>query len=867
MSDNLPTVDLGTGATAVQVTVGGLTTCALLDDGTVKCWGYNMDGQLGQGHQLTRGDGPGEMGDALPVVDLGTGRTATQVAAGLSAHTCALLDNGTVKCWGLNTFGQLGLGNMIDRGDQLGEMGDNLPPVDLGTGRTATQITLGLDHTCALLDNGTVKCWGRNYRGQLGQGHTLNRGDGPGEMGDNLPPVNLGTGRTATQITAGRDHTCALLDDGTVKCWGYNDFGQLGLGNRAYRGDGLGEMGDALPAVNLGTGRTATRISTGADHTCALLDDDSVKCWGKNERGELGLGDTARRGDEPGEMGNSLPAVQLGAGLAAAHVSTSCVLLDNGTVKCWGRNLEGQLGLGDTANRGDGPGEMGDSLPIVVLDASPTVAVSADEGSVAAGGVIHVHVTVGNPGDQELTGVVVDGGNATGCDTTIPVLAAGAQQVIDCTHTTTGMDLPAFTATATATSTQTPAPVSSNTLNVAVTLSPSVGAIGGTITETGTGDPIPGGLVALLSPADFSLVGYANARADGTYSTIAAPGNYFVYALDPAGVHLPGFAGAPTQVTVTGGATTAVNPALAPAAGGFAGTVTETGTDTPLNNVLVVSLDPTTGQPGPGALTDNTGAYTVEPLPAGNRYGIFVDLAGAHTPEFHNDSPGIDGADPIAVGGATTPGINAQLTPTTPPAGGAVLQGTITDSVSTTPLENVAVIALRAADFSLAGGTLTSPAGTYNLNLDPGAYKLELYSLAGSHLMEWHYDHAFTGIADADTVTLAAATATTVDADLDPATGTATGTVTEDGTGTPLADIWVIAIGPTGSLRAMATTDASGHYTIAGLAVNSYRLRFVDPSGAHAAEFHDNSPNSDTATPRTITGGQTTTTNAALTPI
>src|SRR5690606_18076960 len=123
---------------------------------------------------------------------------------------------------------------------------------------------------------------------------------------------------------------------------------------------------------------------------------------------------------------------------------------------------------------------------------------------------------VTNPGDQALTGVVVDGGNATGCDTTLTSLAAGAEQVIDCTHATTGMDLPSFTATATVSATQAPTPVPSNTLNVAVTLSPSVGAIGGTITETGTGEPIAGGLVALLSPADFSLVGYANARVDGT---------------------------------------------------------------------------------------------------------------------------------------------------------------------------------------------------------------------------------------------------------------------------------------------------------------------------------------------------------------
>jgi Ca2+-binding RTX toxin-like protein len=190
-------------------------------------------------------------------------------------------------------------------------------------------------------------------------------------MGDALPTVALGTGRTATAITAGDYHACALLDNATVKCWGDNGTGLLGLGDVANRGDSPGEMGDALPAVALGAGRTATAISAGGVHTCALLDNDQAKCWGRNAEGQLGLGDTANRGDSPGEMGDALPAVALGTGRTATAITTSslhtCALLDNDQAKCWGRNLEGQLGLGDTANRGDGPGEMGDALPAVDL--------------------------------------------------------------------------------------------------------------------------------------------------------------------------------------------------------------------------------------------------------------------------------------------------------------------------------------------------------------------------------------------------------------------------------------------------------------------------------------------------------------------
>ncbi len=244
----------------------------MVDNGTIKCWGRNSYGELGLGDKLARGHGPGEMGDFLPPVGLGTGRTATAVTAGES-HTCALLDNGAVKCWGRNFAGQLGLGNNGDRGGAPGQMGDDLHAVNLGAGRFATAITAGGDnifgpaHTCALLDNGTVKCWGYNDAGQLGQGDTRERGDGPGEMGDNLPPVDLGTGRTATTITAGGAHTCALLDNGTIKCWGINYRGSLGLGDENSHGAGPEEMGDNLPPVDLGTGRTATAVSAGRVHT------------------------------------------------------------------------------------------------------------------------------------------------------------------------------------------------------------------------------------------------------------------------------------------------------------------------------------------------------------------------------------------------------------------------------------------------------------------------------------------------------------------------------------------------------------------------------------------------------------------------
>ncbi|MBK9263311.1 MAG: hypothetical protein IPM54_26345 [Polyangiaceae bacterium] len=227
------------------------------------------------------------------------------IAAG-TAHTCALFNGGTIKCWGDNHKGQLGLGDKLSRGYEAGQMGHNLKFVDLGTGHTAAEISLGYKHTCARLVENTVRCWGENVRGQVGNGISENWGDTPGEMGDALP-VNLGTNLVATQISAGAFHTCALLGNGRVKCWGNGQT--LGLGSVADRGSQSGEMGDSLPLVELGA--SATAVSAGAVHTCAILVNGSVKCWGNNDNGQLGLGDTNTRGDEPGEMGDNLPAVKL----------------------------------------------------------------------------------------------------------------------------------------------------------------------------------------------------------------------------------------------------------------------------------------------------------------------------------------------------------------------------------------------------------------------------------------------------------------------------------------------------------------------------------------------------------------------------
>lgn len=332
-----PVVPLPLGAVR-SVSLGQAHACGVLaSSSAVTCWGNAGTGRLGNGAFDT---GPVQTaGDAGPV-DLGAGRTATAVAA-TSAGACALLDGGDVRCWGYNIVGQLGLGSGATVGDD--ETPGSVGTVDLGAGRTALAVAGGsgpLSHTCAILDTGDVRCWGSGGQGKLGYGNTANVGDNetPGAVGT----VDLGVGRTASAISAGGEHTCAILDDGTVRCWGRGAEGQLGYGATDAVGD------DETPAVagpvDLGAGRTARAIAAGASHTCAVLDDGTVRCWGSGADGRLGTGSTTTIGDD--ETPGSVPPVDLG-GNSARSVATgtrhTCVDLIN-EVACWGNNSAGQLG-------------------------------------------------------------------------------------------------------------------------------------------------------------------------------------------------------------------------------------------------------------------------------------------------------------------------------------------------------------------------------------------------------------------------------------------------------------------------------------------------------------------------------------------
>ena len=380
MGESLAFTNLGTNLTATQIVAGSEHTCALISDGSVKCWGRNDYGQLGQGNSSQQGHQSNDMGDYLAFTDLDG--VAIKLAAG-SHHTCALMDTGEVKCWGLNyNSGRLGAGtSSYYIGTSSNHMGANLVAVNFGDDLRATDISAGFAHSCAVLENGLSKCWGYQYSswGTLltGSYSSVTWGDSSADMGTNLAYLDLGSDRAPIQISASTQYSCAILDDGNVKCWGYGGYGQLGHGSTSNQGDSSSEVGDGLPYALLG-GLTVNQIytnqpsghhyssttSTDYSFSCGLMEDGHLRCWGYNGYGQLGIGNTNQI-DSTHEMGSNLQVTDIGDYVesAALGLQSMCAIREDGQVRCWGQNNYGQLGHGDTTQRGDNSNEMGDNLP------------------------------------------------------------------------------------------------------------------------------------------------------------------------------------------------------------------------------------------------------------------------------------------------------------------------------------------------------------------------------------------------------------------------------------------------------------------------------------------------------------------------
>ena len=303
--------------TAVQVSAGSSHTCAVLQGGTISCWGSSFRGILGTGVDID------ELEDSpVPLQVFGV-TTAVQVSAGFS-HTCAVLQGGTISCWGLNVSGELGTGD---------RSGLSTAPARVVGIDTAIAVSAGSHYSCAVLQEGTVMCWGENFNGQLGNGNS-------GRDADSFVPVQAAGVENAVSVSLGTSSACAVLGDGMVSCWGWNGNGQLGNGNSSTEAVFL------MPAKVSGIDGAAT-VSVGRNHVCAALQDGSIRCWGRNFDGQLGNGDS-------GEDADSFIPVQAAGVTNAAGVSVgnnhTCALLKNQDIQCWGNNgfgqLTGEIGIG-----------------------------------------------------------------------------------------------------------------------------------------------------------------------------------------------------------------------------------------------------------------------------------------------------------------------------------------------------------------------------------------------------------------------------------------------------------------------------------------------------------------------------------------
>ena len=319
-----------------------------LNHGRLMCWGGNGHGRLGVGDSQYKRTPTAVTATILgDTGDGSTPNTVKSVSAG-EQHTCALLNDDTVKCWGRNNYGQIGGGNPGTKKTISGTTG---APLGIGNAR---RITAGRNNTCAVLSDKSVQCWGRNNYGQTGGG-----------------APSLGVNKTATEIAMGQVFSCAILNDNTVKCWG-------GLGQARYIGVG------GVP--NLG-GETATGIALGSWHACALLNDKTVKCWGGNNYGQKGGGTSGSgrvlRGSQTDPLGGQT-AIEIAAGFY--H---SCAIMESdNSVKCWGLNVDlpdtgfyGQI-VGEVAMTGgsDGTGtSTGESQTLTASSTPTATSLDSDE--------------------------------------------------------------------------------------------------------------------------------------------------------------------------------------------------------------------------------------------------------------------------------------------------------------------------------------------------------------------------------------------------------------------------------------------------------------------------------------------------------
>ncbi len=335
--------DVPVGASATKVDTNYTTTCAVTATETLRCWGAGNYGKTGHGST----DTVGLFEPASSAGDVVLGALVADVGAGLS-FTCALTTSGDVRCFGQGGF----LGYGLDE-----NIGDDELPIVAGAvplGGTVVSLGVGEVHSCAVLEGGSVRCWGSGSAGALG--NQLPDTIGDDELPTSVPPINLGG--AAQSVVAGSLFSCALMEGGAVRCWGFGADGRLGYGNEEWIGD------DEAPATagDLDLGGVAIQITAGHSHACALMQTGDVRCWGAGVGGALGYGSEESIGDD--ETPASVQPVELGGVAIAvdAGLSRTCAVLEGGAVRCWGSAASGGLGYGNVEDVGDDedPAEAGD---------------------------------------------------------------------------------------------------------------------------------------------------------------------------------------------------------------------------------------------------------------------------------------------------------------------------------------------------------------------------------------------------------------------------------------------------------------------------------------------------------------------------
>jgi alpha-tubulin suppressor-like RCC1 family protein len=337
----------GLSSGLAKVEAGVQFTCARTVTSGARCWGQNAFGQLGDG-TVTNRSTPGSV-DTLT-------NNVSRLATG-AAHACAILNDGTVRCWGNNTSGQVGDGTTITRSSPINVVG--LADIEA--------VAAGDGHTCAMTTGGAVLCWGDNNSGQLGDNSNRRRAS---------PTAVVGLSAGVVAIAAGSAHTCALTNAGAVRCWGSNRFGQLGNNSTENWG---------VPSAVIGLSSGVVGITAGNDHSCALTLAGAVLCWGVNDDSELGDNSTVMRLSPVAVAGLSSGIVRV-----SSQRDNTCGVRNDGAVLCWGANGWGQLGDGTVAGSRPFPAyvmQVFEPQTITFLDpgskpfgSSPTLGASASSG-------------------------------------------------------------------------------------------------------------------------------------------------------------------------------------------------------------------------------------------------------------------------------------------------------------------------------------------------------------------------------------------------------------------------------------------------------------------------------------------------------